>query len=112
MWTCSRYRWLGGLPHEEARRRIQAAHMLVHPSRMEGNAHVVRARMWSSTPCAAARRCWLSALPQRVRDELALPARLRDQCVARAALFEPAREAAALTELADEVLQRESEGTE
>lgn len=39
--ACLHYRWLGGLPHEAARRRIQRAHLLLHPSRMEGGAHVI-----------------------------------------------------------------------
>ena len=36
---CAHYRWLGGLPHEATRRRIQQAHVLVHASSMEGGAH-------------------------------------------------------------------------
>ena len=34
------YRWLGALPHAATRARIQAAHVLVHASQMEGGAHV------------------------------------------------------------------------
>jgi glycosyltransferase involved in cell wall biosynthesis len=49
------YRWLGGLPHAATRRRIQQAHVLVHPSRMEGGAHVVIEALRSGTPVLASR---------------------------------------------------------
>ena len=49
------YRWLGGLSHEATRRRIQRAHVLVHPSRMEGGAHVVMEAVRSGTPVLASR---------------------------------------------------------
>jgi putative glycosyltransferase (TIGR04348 family) len=52
---CPGYRWLGGLTHEQARRRIQAAHVLVHTSRMEGGAHVVMEAVRSGTPVIASR---------------------------------------------------------
>jgi glycosyltransferase involved in cell wall biosynthesis len=50
---CAGYRWLGGQTHEQARRRIQAAHVLVHTSRMEGGAHVVMEAVRSGTPVIA-----------------------------------------------------------
>jgi putative glycosyltransferase (TIGR04348 family) len=119
MTTCPRYRWLGPLTHERARRRIQAAHVLVHPSRMEGGAHVVIEAVRSGTPVLASRidgnvgllgeqyegyfpvgeTGALVALLQRLRDDPAMLARLQQQCVARAALFEPARERESLLEL-------------
>ena len=52
---CPAYRWLGALPHGQTRRRIQAAHVLVHPSRMEGGAHVVIEALRSGTPVLASR---------------------------------------------------------
>jgi putative glycosyltransferase (TIGR04348 family) len=52
---CPGYRWLGGQTHEQARRRIQAAHVLVHMSRMEGGAHVVIEALRSGTPVIASR---------------------------------------------------------
>jgi putative glycosyltransferase (TIGR04348 family) len=52
---CPHYRWLGGLPHEATRRRIQRAHLLVHASRMEGGAHVVMEAVCSGTPVLASR---------------------------------------------------------
>ena len=47
------YRWLGGLPHEAVRRRIQRAHVLVHASRIEGGAHVIMEAVASGTPVLA-----------------------------------------------------------
>jgi putative glycosyltransferase (TIGR04348 family) len=107
-----RYRWLGALPHEATRRRIQAAHVLVHASRMEGGAHVVIEAVTSGTPVLASRidgnlgllgadyaGCFdwgdapaLAALLQRCRDDAAMLPALQSHCAARAALFEPARE--------------------
>ena len=106
------YRWLGALPHGATRRRIQAAHVLVHASRMEGGAHVVIEAVTSGTPVLASRidgnlgllgadygGCFdwgdaaaLAALLQRCRDDAAMLPALQVQCAARAPLFEPARE--------------------
>lgn len=52
---CPNYRWLGGLAHEATRRRIQAAHLLIHASKMEGGAHVVMEAVCSGTPVLASR---------------------------------------------------------
>ena len=124
MRTCPRYRWLGGVPHAAARRRIQAAHVLVHASRMEGGAHVVIEAVRSGTAVLASHidgnvgllgedyagyfpvgdAAALAAILQRVRDEPALLARLQFQCAARAALFDPAREAACLKSVVREIL--------
>ena len=107
-----RYRWLGALPHERARQRIQAAHVLVHASRMEGGAHVVTEAMTSGTPVLASRidgnvgllgpdyqgyfdwgdAAALTALLLRCREDAAMLPTLQAQCSARAALFEPDRE--------------------
>jgi glycosyltransferase involved in cell wall biosynthesis len=121
---CPHYRWLGALPHGAARRRIQAAHVLVHPSRVEGGAHVVIEAMRSGTPVLASRidgnlgllgerydgyfavgdAAALAGLLQRLRDEPAMLEHLRRQAASRAALFEPARERAALHELLADLL--------
>ncbi len=37
----SRYRWTGALPHGLTRCAIRDAHLLVHPSLMEGGANVI-----------------------------------------------------------------------
>lgn len=119
------YRWLGGLPHEATRRRIQRAHLLVHPSRMEGGAHVIIEAVVSGTPVLASRIDgnvgmlgedyagyfeWgdarsLAALLLRCRDDAAFLEGLRRQCQARASLFEPATEAAALRRLVRDLLK-------
>ena len=119
MTECPRYRWLGALPHHAARRRIQAAHVLVHPSLLEGGAHVVIEAVRSGTPVLASRidgnlgllgerydgyfpvgdAAALATLLQRLRDEPAMLVHLQEQAVSRSALFEPKREHAALHEL-------------
>ncbi len=49
------YRWLGAKPHNDTRQRIRKAHVLIHPSRMEGGAHVVMEAVCSGTPVLASR---------------------------------------------------------
>jgi putative glycosyltransferase (TIGR04348 family) len=49
------YRWLGEQPHMHTRRSIQRAHVLVHPSRLEGGAHVIMEAILSGTPVLASR---------------------------------------------------------
>lgn len=119
--ACPHYRWLGGLPHEAVRRRIQRAHLLLHPSRMEGGAHVVMEAVQSGTPVLASRIPGnvgmlgadyggyfpprdVAALVQRLREARAgqqspgggLLDRLHAQCRLRAPLFEPEAEQRAL----------------
>lgn len=123
--SCPSYRWLGGLPHQDVRRRIQGAHVLVHPSRMEGGAHVVMEAIRSGTPVIASRISGnvgmlgpdyagyfepgdadgLAALLERCRDDPAILERLGSQCAQRAHLFEPARERATLLTLLDDLLE-------
>jgi putative glycosyltransferase (TIGR04348 family) len=125
------YRWLGGRPHEEVRRRIQRAHVLVHASRIEGGAHVVMEAVASGTPVLASRIDgnlgmlgadyggyfdWndagaLAALLVECRESQSwrhaapgLLDRLAAQCAGRAPLFEPAAEQAAVRRLAAELL--------
>ncbi len=116
MTECPRYRWLGGRPHAETRARIQRAHVLVHPSAMEGGAHVVVEAIRSGTAVVASRidgnvgllgddhpGCFpvgdaaaLAAMLARLRDEPAMLADLQRRSAAASAAFDPAREAAAL----------------
>jgi putative glycosyltransferase (TIGR04348 family) len=111
-----RYRWLGALPHAATLRHIQRAHLLVHPSAMEGGAHVVMEAVRSGTPVLASKIAGnvgmlgpdyrgyfapgdaggLSVLLQRCRGDAAMLQGLRVQCDQRAPLFEPAREQATL----------------
>ncbi len=121
------YRWLGGLPHETVRRRIQRAHLLIHASRMEGGAHVIMEAVASGTPVLASHIAgnigmlggdyagyfpWGDAPAlaelilrcQQDRGPDGLMARLAAQCRGRAALFEPATERRALLQLVNELL--------
>lgn len=110
------YRWLGPLPHEAARERMRRAHLLVHPSRMEGGAHAIIEAVRGGTPVLVSRISGniglvgddyagvfddgdadgLAALLRRARDDPGWRAMLSAQCARRAPLFEPARERAAL----------------
>ena len=126
MLGCPGYRWLGGLPHAATRSRIQAAHVLVHASKMEGGAHVVIEALRSGTPVVASRidgnvgllgqdyqayfphgdAKALASLLERLRDEPAMLERLRKQCDARTALFAPAHEARLLLAITHELLMQ------
>ena len=119
------YRWLGALPHAAVRRQIQAAHLLVHASRMEGGAHVVMEAVRSGTPVLASRidgnvgllgadyggyfepgdDAALAALLERCRDDAAMLPALRAQCDSRAALFAPEAESAGLHRLVADLLR-------
>ena len=121
-----RYRWLGALPHAATLRHIQRAHLLVHPSAMEGGAHVVMEAMRSGTPVLASKisgnvgmlgpgyRGYFapgdaggrSVLLQRCRGDAAMLQALRSQCDQRAPLFEPAREQATLNGVVAELLEK------
>lgn len=107
-----RFQWLRGLPHAAVRRRIQAAHVLVHASRMEGGAHVVIEALRSGTPVIASRidgnlgllgDDWpatfevgddaaLATLIERVRDEPAMLADLQRRAAELAPRFAPEAE--------------------
>jgi putative glycosyltransferase (TIGR04348 family) len=122
--THPHYRWLGALPHTDTRARIAAAHVLVHPSRMEGGAHVVIEAITSGTPVLASRidgnlgllgtgypgvfepgdAAGLAALLQQARDDPAMLPRLRQAIAERAPLFAPARESQTLLALVAELL--------
>lgn len=117
--VCPRYRWLGPLPHEATRRQIQRAHVLVHPSRMEGGAHVVIEAVRSGTPVLASRidgnvgllgeqyagyfevgnACELAARLRELHLDRAVLARLAAQSEAASVQFEPEAEARSLLAL-------------
>lgn len=125
---CPHYRWLGGLPHAATRRRIQAAHVLVQTSRMEGGAHVVIEAVRSGTAVLASRidgnvgllgedyagyfplgdAGALASLLQRLRREPAMLDALQRQCRARAPLFDPARERNTLRDMVSRLLTQPS----
>ncbi|OGB81711.1 MAG: glycosyl transferase family 1 [Burkholderiales bacterium RIFOXYC12_FULL_60_6] len=121
--ACPGYRWLGALPHEATRRRIQRAHVLVHTSCMEGGAHVVMEAVRSDTPVLASRIDgnvgmlgsdyagyfdWDNAeqlvhLLRRCHHDLAFLAQLQAQCAARAPLFASETERLAVQQLVTEL---------
>lgn len=123
-----RYRWLGTQRHEATLRAIQRAHVLVHPSAMEGGAHVVMEAVRCGTPVLASKISGnlgllgadyrgyfapddaggLAVLLQRVRGDASMLGALRAQCDARAPLFEPARERATLKRTIDTLLETPS----
>ena len=118
------YRWLGPNTHGQTRRRIQAAHVLVHPSVMEGGAQVVIEAVRSGTPVLASHMDGnvgllgadyrgyfpvgdaqaLAALLERARDDAAMLPALARQISRRAPLFAPEAEAAALHRLVQVLL--------
>jgi putative glycosyltransferase (TIGR04348 family) len=118
--ACPLYRWVGGCTHEQARRRIQRAHVLVHTSRVEGGAHVIMEALCSGTPVIASRvagnvgmlgpdyagyfevgdAAGLAQALLRFQSDADFRAALEQQAQRRAACFEPAREAQALQSLA------------
>jgi putative glycosyltransferase (TIGR04348 family) len=125
-----RYRWLGALPHAATMKHIQRAHVLVHPSVVEGGAHVVMEAVRSGTPVLASRisgnlgmlgvdyrgqftpgdATALATLLQQCRDDPAMLAGLRVQCEQRSPLFAPARERATLRRVMAELLQSMTAG--
>jgi len=129
MAVCPHYRWLGNRPHEETRRRIQRAHVLVHCSQIEGGAHVILEAATSGTPVLASRIdgnlgllgadyggyfAWgdAAALVRLLRDCRATQADpegrlhlLAAQGAARTPLFAPAVERMAVRQLAADLLR-------
>jgi putative glycosyltransferase (TIGR04348 family) len=121
------YRWLGSLPYPLVRQRISRAHLLVHPSRMEGGAHVVMEAIASGTPVLASRIdgnigmlgadyagyfehggvTELADLILRCRREPAFLAQLGAQCAARAHLFEPEHERSTLIRISTQLLGKQ-----
>lgn len=124
--SCPNYRWLGALSHGVTLGRIRQAHVLVHPSRIEGGAHVVMEAVRSGTPVLASRIpgnvgllgdgyegyfeagdvAALTALLTRCRDDTAMLPRLSGFCNARSHLFEPARERTTLLEIVRRLLSK------
>ncbi|MDI9330468.1 MAG: selenoneine biosynthesis selenosugar synthase SenB [Alphaproteobacteria bacterium] len=132
MQACPHYRWLGGVSHAQSRRQIQRAHLLLHPSQMEGGAHVVMEAITCGTPVLASKVAgnigmlgvdydgyfdWGDAaaatelLRECRRSQIASPdgqaprlTHLQAQCALRAPLFAPEREAAELCRLVHESL--------
>lgn len=119
-----RYRWLGGRPHGETRRRIRDAEAMLVSSVIEGGANVIVEAVTCGVPVVASRidgnvgmlgRNYagyftpgddreLAQLLERLSRDAALLAQLRSQCETRAVLFDPSREAAEVNRLVDDAL--------
>lgn len=115
----ARYRWLGALSHGHARQAMRRAHLLVHPSTMEGGANVIVEAVTAGTAVLASRMAGnLGMLGDRypgyfpVGDASALAAclvqawedpawrrALQRACHLRAPLFRPEHEARTLRAL-------------
>jgi putative glycosyltransferase (TIGR04348 family) len=122
-----RYRYSGALPHGLVRNAIARAHVLVHPSLVEGGANVVVEAVMAGTPVIASRiagnvgmlgadypgyfeardAAGLATLLVRALEEPRFLAALRRACDARRALFRPPAETRAVRSLAAALLRRE-----
>ena len=121
-----RYRYSGALPHGLVRSAIARAHVLVHPSVIEGGANVVVEAVTAGTPVIASRiagnagmlgddypgyfeprdAAGLAALLVRALAEPRFAAALRRACDARRPLFRPAAEARSVRTLVAGLLAR------
>lgn len=128
---CPHYRWLGEQPHAHTRRSIQRAHVLVHPSHLEGGAHVIMEAVLSGTPVLASRvsgnvgmlgvdyagyfepgnAAQLADLLHQCQRTQTQPdgllAQLTQACHGRAPLFQPEHEQASLCTLLDSLTRTE-----
>lgn len=114
-----RYRYAGALPRGLTRAAIKAAHVLIHPSVVEGGANVIVEAVTAGTPVIASRISGnvgmlgrgypgyfeprdASELAHRLVQALGEPGYLRSlraACAERAPLFRPAAEARAVRQL-------------
>lgn len=119
----ARYRYEGPKPHARVRAAIQAAHVLVHPSRAEGGANVIVEAVTAGTPVIASRipgnigmlgpryagyfeprdAAGLARLLLRALRSRAWLEKLCEQCAARRPLFRPATETRAVRRLVAEL---------
>ncbi|HTT12309.1 MAG TPA: selenoneine biosynthesis selenosugar synthase SenB [Burkholderiaceae bacterium] len=120
----ARYTWLGDVPRAAARQLVRHAHVLLHPSVMEGGAQAVIEAVTAHTPVIASRidgntgllgrgypglfpvgdAAAAARLVMRAAREPAFLRKLAQACARRAALFAPARESGAVNRLVDNAL--------
>lgn len=122
----ARYRWVGGRAHGLTRLAIRRAHLLAHPSIMEGGANVIVEAITSGTPVLASlmsgnlgmlgheypgyfpvgdAKALAEALERLAREPAALR-ELRRACKRIAHLFTPERERTAMRRLVIELRRR------
>ena len=119
-----RYRYRGARAHGTVRRAIRKAHLLVHPSVMEGGANVIVEAVTAGTAVVASLipgnigmlgrdyrgyfepgdAPGLARLLERALDEPAFLRRLETQCARRRKLFAPTAEAREVRRLVRELL--------
>ncbi len=117
--------WAGAMTHGLTRAAIKRAHLLIHPSVMEGGANVIVEAISAGTPVLAshisgnigmlgkdyegyfpvgdAHALWL--LLERCLKDSNFLSRLRSACAARAVLFRPETECARLCQMLGQLLQ-------
>jgi putative glycosyltransferase (TIGR04348 family) len=118
------YRWAGPLAHGLTRAAIKRAHVLIHPSVMEGGANVIVEAITAGTPVLASRMSGnvgmlgqkyegyfpvasdelLAELAQNCLYDAKFLLRLNQACQARAKLFLPSAERDALTKVLHKLL--------
>jgi putative glycosyltransferase (TIGR04348 family) len=118
------YHWSGAMVHGLTRAAIKRAHLLIHPSVMEGGANVIVEALTSGTPVIASKMSGnVGMLGQNyegyfpVGDEIALVdllkrcaddpnfmSRLGNACQARAKLFLPGTERDSLRKIVNQIL--------
>ena len=122
----ARYRWAGALSHGLTRAAIKRAHLLIHPSIMEGGANVIVEAILSGTPVLASHMSGnigmlgreydgyfpvgdvtaLKQLLQRCLNDANFLTRLNTSCAGRAKLFLPATERMSLCQLVQGLLDQ------
>jgi glycosyltransferase involved in cell wall biosynthesis len=118
-----RYRWLGGLPHWQARRLLAGSHLFAITSTIEGSSNALSESLVLSTPVIASRipglvgtlgedypgyfapgdTGALASLFQRAELDSTFYDELVSRCALAAALVAPERELAAWSSLLDEI---------
>jgi putative glycosyltransferase (TIGR04348 family) len=121
----ARYHWADALPHGLTRAAIKRAHVLIHPSIMEGGANVIVEALTSGTPVIASEisgnvgmlgkdypgyfpvgdAAALAGLLEKCLDDPNFYSRLNNAAKARAPLFAPAAEKKSLNKLVSELLR-------
>ena len=121
------YRYLGELSHEQTLEYVTHAHVLVHPSQLEGGAHVVMEAVMCGTPVLASRidgnvgmlgegyggyfplgdSQTLANMLLRCKNEPQFLDHLNKQCALRSPLFEPQAEQAALLQIVSKIISQD-----
>jgi putative glycosyltransferase (TIGR04348 family) len=119
------YQWVGPLPHGLTRAAIKRAHLLIHPSIMEGGANVIVEAITAGTAVVASKMSGnvgmlgvdyagyfdvgdaaaLAHTLTRCVDDANLLTRLNTACKARAALFTPAEETRRLQQIISALIE-------